>query len=743
MSRLGTITRRTLLVGAVAVAGGAAFGIWQVRKPVTNPLDPVDGATLNPYLIINADGITIIAPRAEMGQGVHTTLAALVAEELDADWQSVRVLHGPPASAYYNGALLHGVIPTPDYAQKDWQRWAGDTLGEASKLLGLQVTGGSTSTVDGYDKMRAAGASAREALKAVASDRLGVPVAQLRTENGTVIAPDGTVLDYRDLAADAATRPAPQVALRDPSEWKLLGTSLPRSDMRAKITGQAQYSTDITLPGLKFATIRRNPHLGGAMLGFDPAPALAIAGVEQVIDMGDGFAVVGRNTYAAMQGAEAVVADWGPSPLPADMDGMMAQIAAAFDTDPNSTYRDQGDTATLPAGALEVEYTVPFLAHTTMEPMGATAWLQDGHLTLWVGNQAPREHVKKAAQAAGIETENVTLHTMFLGGGFGRRAETDYTVQAAKLAAALPGTPIRLTWSRTEDMAHDFYRPAAIARAKAAVSNGRITHLDLRVAAPSVTRAAIGRMAGREMGGPDKGHVEGAFNQPYAIPNYRVAGHLADLAVPIGFWRAVGNSFNGFFHESLIDELAHAAGADPLQFRLDHIAPESAVAAGVLEAVRDLSGWTAPKLAGTGRGVAFTWSFGTPTAIVIEVAQTASGIQMTRAFVAADPGRVLDPGIVQAQLESGLIYGLSAAVSEAITFADGAVEQTNFPDYDALRMATTPRIQTVILQNNPHMGGVGEVATPPAAPALANAIFDLTGQRLRNLPLDRDVRFIS
>lgn len=743
MSRLGTITRRTLLVGAVAVAGGAAFGVWQVKKPVVNPLDPDDGATLNPYLIINADGITIIAPRAEMGQGVHTTLAALVAEELDADWVQVRVLHGPPAAAYFNGALLHGAIPTPDYAQKDWQRWVGETLGEASKLLGLQVTGGSTSTVDAYDRMRAAGASAREALKAVAADRLGVPAAQLRTENGSVIAPDGRVLDYRELAADAANRPAPQVALRDPSQWKLLGTSLPRSDMRAKITGQAQYSTDIVLPGMKFATIRRNPHLGGAMLGFDPTPALAIAGVEQVIDMGDGFAVVARNTFAAMQGAEAVVADWGKSPLPADMDAMMAQVAAAFDTEPNSTYRDTGDTSTLPADTLDVAYSVPFLAHATMEPMGATAWLQDGHLTLWVGNQAPRQHAKVAAQAAGIAEENVTLHTMFLGGGFGRRAETDYTAQAAKLAAALPGTPIRLTWSRSEDFGHDFYRPAAMARAKAAVANGRITHLDLRIAAPSVTRAAIGRITGREMGGPDKGHVEGAFNQPYAIPNYRVAGHLADLAVPIGFWRSVGNSFNGFFHESLIDELAHAAGADPLQFRLDHIAPESAVAAGVLRAVRDLSGWDTPKAAGTGRGVAFTWSFGTPTAIVIEVAQTASGIQITRAFVAADPGRVLDPAIVRAQLESGLIYGLSAAVSEAITFADGAVEQANFPDYDALRMATTPRIDTVILQDNPHMGGVGEVATPPAAPALANAIFDLTGQRLRDLPLDRMVRFVS
>jgi isoquinoline 1-oxidoreductase beta subunit len=290
-------------------------------------------------------------------------------------------------------------------------------------------------------------------------------------------------------------------------------------------------------------------------------------------------------------------------------------------------------------------------------------------------------------------------------------------------------------------MTHDFYRPAALARGRGAVENGRITHFDLHVAAPSVTRAAIGRLSGREMGGADKGHMEGAFNQPYAIPNYRTLGYLADLDVPIGFWRAVGNSFNAFFHESLIDELAHEAGADPLQFRLDHVRPESAVAAGVLEAVRDLSGWDSPRAPGTGRGVAFCWSFGTPTAAVVEVADTPAGVAITRACVAADPGRVLDPRIVAAQLESGLIYGLSAAVSEAITFVDGAAQQLNFPDYDALRMANAPRIATVLRQDNPHMGGVGEVGTPPAAPALANALFDLTGTRLRALPLNQALRF--
>lgn len=741
MSRLGKITRRTLLVGAVAIVGGAAFGIYQIRRPVTNPLRPEEGASLNPYVIIDQQGISIIAPRAEMGQGVHTTLAAMVAEELDAEWDSIRVLHGPPAAAYFNAALAHGALPVADYAMRDWQRSVTEGLGSATRLLGLQVTGGSTSTVDAFDRMRMAGAGAREALKAVAADRLGVEATRLRTENGRVIAPDGTEIDYRELAADAATRPVPRAELRPPADWKLLGRSLPRTDMRAKASGTAQFSTDIVLPGLKCATVRICPYLGGGMAGFDPAPALAISGVEQVLDLGNGVAVVARNTWAALQGAEAVQIDWTASPLPATTDAMFDQIARAFDARANSTMRNDGKPGDI-APQVEAEYRVPFLAHSTMEPMGATAWFQDGHLTLWVGNQAPREHVKVAAEAAGIAAENVTVHTVFLGGGFGRRVETDITRQAARIASLLPGTPIRLTWSREEDMRHDFYRPAAIARMRGAVEDGRATLFDAQIAAPSVTRAAIGRLAGRQMGGPDKGHVEGAFDQPYAIPNYRVAGHLADLDVPIGFWRAVGNSFNGFFHECFIDELAHAAGRDPLEFRLDHVAPESAVAAGVLEAVRDLSGWGRQVDDAVGRGVAMTWSFGTPTAVVIDLAQDGSAIRIARAYMACDPGLVLDHAIVRAQMESGLIYGLSAALMGEITFTDGRADQGNFPDYDALRIHNSPRIEVAILQNNPHMGGVGEPGTPPAMPALANALYDLTGQRVRSLPLHHHAQFL-
>jgi isoquinoline 1-oxidoreductase beta subunit len=352
-----------------------------------------------------------------------------------------------------------------------------------------------------------------------------------------------------------------------------------------------------------------------------------------------------------------------------------------------------------------------------------------------------RQTRDRCAEAVGIAPEAVTVNTTFLGGGFGRRAEVDFSVCAARVADAMPGTPVQVTWSRAEDMRHDFYRPAAIARYRGRLEGGRIAVLDGAIAGPSVARQAMQRLAGFAPPGPDKGHVEGSFDQPYAIPNFRVAGHFADLAVPVGFWRSVGNSGNAFFHESFIDELAHAAGADPLRFRIDHVRPLHEPSALALEAVAEMSEWGfgAP---GRAKGVALTHSFGTTVAQVVEVADERGAIRIRRAWIACDPGRALDPGIIEAQMVSGLVYGLSAAVWGEITFAGGQVEQENFPDYDALRMHTMPRVEVRILENNAHMGGAGEPGTPPAAPALANAVFALTGRRVRELPLARSLRFV-
>ncbi len=740
MGRIGKIVRRTFLIGSAAIVGGVAFGAYYVTRPAANPLKPRDGETaLSPFVLIDQQGVTLFAPRAEMGQGVMTTWAALIAEELDVELDEIRVLHGPAAAAYYNHALMGESLPGKGYDISDFQHNLGEALGVLGKTLSLQVTGGSTSMKDGFERMRMAGATARETLKQAAADQLGVDRDQLMTENGAVVAPDGTRIPYSELAEAAGQIEPPEVSLRDPSEWRLIGKSLPRVDIPGKSTGTATFGIDVRPEGLKFASVRMNPKLGGAMNGFDASAAEAMPGVEKIVDLGTGVAVIANNTWLAMQAVEAIDVDWGDAPYPPDTDAVFAQIAKAFDDAPNSTMRDDGDVETLPEGATEVtaEYTVPYLAHATMEPMNATALYTSNKLDLWCGNQAPTLIQIRAANTAGLDTEAVEIHTTYLGGGFGRRGELDFGEIATKVAMAIPGTPVQTTWSREEDMRHDFYRPGAMARMRGAVKDGKAVLIDGKVASQSPTHQAVERVTGFSGGGPDKVLVEGFFNQPYAVPNYRMSGHVADLAVPVGFWRSVGNSHNAFFHETFLDEMAHAAARDPLEFRLELARSEFAPAAGCLEAVKEMSGWTGKTPDGVGRGVAMAYSFGTPVAQVIEVVDEDGTIRINKAWIACDVGLALDPATVEAQMIGGMIYGLSAAVQEEITFADGEVEQYNFPDYDALRMQSTPITEVRILETNKHLGGVGEPGTPPSMPALGNALFDLTGQRARSLPLNK------
>ena len=735
MASLGKIARRSFLIGSAAIVGGVAFGAYTINKDAPNPLTPATGeATLNPYIMINADGITIITPRAEMGQGVHTTLAALVAEEMDLAWDDVRVMHGPPAQAYYNGALLGLALPFRHYADTQFKHGLRQQVGKIGKLLSLQVTGGSTSMKDAYERMRHAGASARETMKMAAADQLGVDAADLQTRNSHVIAPDGTKLSYIALAEAAAQIDAPDVKLRDKSDWTLLGTSLPRTDMVAKSTGTAQYAIDVVLPNMKFASVRMNPKRSG-MVSYDATAAESMAGVDAVIDLGDGIGVIANNTWTAMRAAEAVDIVWQDATYPATTAALMDAIKGSLKSEPNSTARDDGDvTADIAGTQITASYTVPWLAHATMEPMNAVAWAKGDTMEIWSGNQGPVLVRDKCAAAVGLNPENITLHTPLLGGGFGRRGEADYTVHAARLAAAMPETPIKMTWSREEDMRHDFYRPAAAASFRGVVKDGAAMLLDGAIAAPSVMHQSGIRIAGSAPPGPDRAHVEAAFDQPYAIPNYRINGHLTDIDVPIGYWRSVASSFNGFFFDTFIDEMAHAAGTDPLEFRATMASQEHKVSETVIRKVGEMSGWTGQSKPGFGRGVAFSHTFGTATAMVVEVAQTDAGIRMTNVWIACDVGTALDPSIIQAQMISGAIYGFSAAAMGEITFENGEAQQYNFPDYDALRMHNTPQFEVAILENAPHLGGVGEPSTPPSMPALGNALFDLTGTRARDLP---------
>ncbi|MEZ5658817.1 MAG: molybdopterin cofactor-binding domain-containing protein [Burkholderiaceae bacterium] len=746
MGKLATVTRRTFLIGSVAVAGGVAFGIWKYRQPYDNPLleELADGqVALTPYVKIDANGVTIIVPRAEMGQGVHTTLAALVAEELDLDIAAIRVEHGPAAYAYYNAVVLEEGAPFMPTDHSVMAETVRALMRVPAKFLALQVTGGSTSVVDAFEKMRHAGAVARHALMQAAAARLGVAADTLKTEAGAVIAADGRRLPYPELAADAARIDLPASAPLKPREqWKQLGRTLPRVDMLAKVTGTASFGIDARPEGLLYATVRMNPNLGAAMTSFDAGKARAMRGVQQVVALDGGVAVVATNTWYAMQAAAAIEIQWQRANYPQSTEQMFAKVAEAFDDDfRDSRNRDDGDVdaALAQAEVLQAEYRAPYLAHATMEPMNATAWWHDDRLEIWCGTQNPTQSRAEAARISGLPIERIRVHTQYLGGGFGRRSEVDFVAHAVRVAMAVKGRPVKTTWSREEDTTHDMYRPMAIARLRAKVAGGVPVALDARVACASTVASQMGRL-GIPVAGPDGTIVQGIWEQPYGIANYRVTGYRAAEMLPVGFWRSVGASQNGFFQESFIDEIAHAAGVDPLAMRLKLITDP--VSRKVLETAAELAGWGRALPAGHARGVAFVLSFGVPTAEIIEIAQEQERIRLVRATVVADVGIALDPGNLEAQLISGLNFGLSAAIHSGITVEQGQVQQTNFHNYDAMRMPQAPQIQVRVLQSGGRIRGIGEPGTPPAAPALANAIFALTGKRLREMPFGRFVQFV-
>lgn len=743
MGRVMKIARRGFLFGSVALLGGVAFGWWRYATPHGNPLIAGLGegeAALTPYVLIDAQGVTVIAPRAEMGQGVHTTLAALVAEEMDLDLTQIRVIHGPASAAYYNSAVLGEGVP---FAPTD-QSWIAETMRGAmdipAKFLGFQITGGSSSIPDGFEKMRLAGAAARAALIQAAAKRLNLSADQFTTEAGHVIAPDGTRIPYTDLAVAAAQIDlAAEPPLKPRADWRLLGKTQPRVDMLGKVTGTARFASDLRLPGMRFATVRTNPRQGGAMNGFDDSAAKSVAGVERIVPLPNGVAVVATHTWAALQGAEAIAFDWGPAPYPATSAEISEVLRGSFtEARKDSTNRNDGDVdAVLTGDDWQAEYSVPYLAHATMEPMSSAALLKDGKLTIWSGNQLPTQILTEAQTLLGLPPEAITVETTLMGGGFGRRAEMDIIRQTLIVAQAMEGTPVLVTWSREEDMTHDGYRPAAMARVRAKLDGGSLVAFDFATCSSAVVESQVGRL-GYSVPGPDGTIVQGAWEQPYRFANHRVTGYRAPHMVPVGSWRSVGASQNAFFHETAIDELAHLAGIDPLEFRLTHI--DDLLTRKVLEAVAEMSGWgtTAP---GRAKGLAFCMSFGVPVAEVVEVENTPEGLRLTNIWAAADVGIALDPGNIEAQLQGAIVYGLSAAIRGEITLADGAVEQQNFWDYEPLRLSQCPPITTRILENQSHIRGIGEPGTPPIAPALGNAIFALTGQRLRDLPFAKSVSF--
>lgn len=756
MASIGKIARRTFLIGAAALAGGVAVGYWYVSRPYPNPLK--DGlaegeATFNPFLKIAADGtITVIAPRAEMGQGISTTLAAFVAEELDVPLDRLTVEHGPTSWAYYNGTMMEESGPFPWFDESVLAEIARDAFATVGKVLGLQATGGSASARDGFDRMRQAGAAARHMLVEAAAERLGVPARDLETENAAVVhRASGRSLSYGELAADAAKVSLPsRVTLKERSQWTLLGKPQKRVDMLAKVTGAPIFGLDVSLPDMLFGTVKMSPVFWARPGRADLSKAEAVPGVVKIVPLdttyGHGFGVIAENTWAAFRAADLIEADWGAPDYPADPAAVDAALTAALDSGDASVMREDGDVETEFADAprerlVEAEYAVPYLAHVCMEPMNATALYRGGKLELWAPNQMPTLVEQLSGAAIGVETKDVTAHTTFLGGGFGRR-EMDTTIYAAIMARAVEGRPVKVIWSREEDVRHDTYRPAAKGRFRARLGeDGLPVALDMRIAAPSILASVMRRtFPSLAPVGPDGTITQGSHDQPYTIPNYRVAGIKADLGVPVGFWRSVGNSFNGFFHESFMDEIAEAGGLDPVELRR-RLMRDFPAALAVVDKAAAMSGWAEPAGEGRAKGFAFTLSFGSWVAEVVEVADTPEGVKIEKVWIAADVGTALDPGIIEAQLVSGAVFGLSSAMNQEVTLKDGRVEQSNLHDFDAMRIHQCPDFEVAILENHPKMGGVGEIGTPPAVAALANAVSRLKGKRFRSLPLSKEVAF--
>jgi isoquinoline 1-oxidoreductase beta subunit len=647
MSRAGTIARRTFLIGSAAVAGGVAFGIYAYKRTPANPLlsGLKDGqVALTPYVLVDQSGVTIITPRADVGQGAYSVQAALVAEELDLAWEDINVDPGPPSAAYYNGKALAEGLPfsaTDNSFMARSARAFGDVVG---KFMGMQVTGGSSTVADAYEKMRAAGAVAREVLLLAAARQTGIAKADLRTSNGAVITPDGRLLSYASLAATAAKIDPPvNVKLKPASEWHYLGKAMRRIDIVAKSTGTAIFGIDLKMPGMVYATVRTNPRLGGGIKGYDSSAAANSKGVVKIVPISGGVGVIADNTWRAFRAANLIKFDWGPAPYPATTTAMFETVAASFvPARQNSRFKNEGDVEAALTGTrvIEAEYKVPYLAHAPLEPMNAVVQLKDGRLDIWTGTQIPLLLVETAASMTGIPIEDVHLHAQMSGGSFGRRLEDDYVRQTLELAKAFPGPPIKMTWTREEDMTHEFPRPLGMARMRGAVKDGKVDTYDLKIAYPSVSASQFGRQ-NLSIPGPDVSIVAGAWDQPFKIPNYRVTGYRVPELVPVSSWRSVGASGNGFLHDCFLDELIHAAGADQLKERLRLCWHEPSRK--VLEAVAELSNWGSDLGKDRGRGVAFTLSFGVPTAEVVEVTNTPRGIRIDKVFFAVEVGTVIDP----------------------------------------------------------------------------------------------------
>jgi isoquinoline 1-oxidoreductase beta subunit len=674
--------------------------------PKKKPLPPP-----NAFLRIGTDeSVTVLLAHSEMGQGIWTTLPLLLAEELGCDWSKVRAEHAPAAPVY------------------------------AHTAFGMQMTGGSTTTWSEYERYRTVGALARALLVRAAAEEWKTDAAKLRVENGFVIGGDRRA-SFGKLAARASALPTPtKVTLKPPEKWTLIGKPMRRLDTPEKITGRAVFGIDVQFPGLRTAVVSRSPVFGGTLRSFDATDALKVPGVEQVVEVPSGVAVVASNAWTARLGRAALKTDWDLGPGAGMASEKMRTEARALSRTAGTVAASKGDVeGSLAKGAkrLEADYEVPYLAHAPMEPLNCTVKVDGDHCDVWTGTQFQTMEQQVVAGVLGLKPEQVAIHTTFLGGGFGRRATpaADFTREAAEVAKAAK-VPVKVMWTRDDDIRGGYYRPAFHHRIEAALdSKGRPIAWKHTLVGQSIL-AGTPFEGAMVKNGIDEASVEGVVDSPYlaAVAARKVTLHSPRPPIPVLWWRSVGHSHTAFAMESMLDELAHAAGKDPLAFRLE-VLKGSPRHAKVLQTAAEKAGWGRTPAPGRAMGLALHASFESIVAQVAEVSIEPEGrIRVHRVVCALDCGQPINPLGIEAQVQSGVAFGLGAALHSRITFRDGRVEQSNFHDYQVLRIDEMPAVEVHIVKSHAKMGGIGEPGTPPIAPAVGNAVFALTGKRLRSLP---------
>ncbi len=699
-----TTSRRNFLKTSALASGGLLMGL---TLPGSSLLAAGTVHTPNAWVHIADDNtITLFSARSEMGQGVYTSMPMLIAEELNVDLKQVKVAIAPPNAAYVNA------------------------------LLGAQITGGSTSVRDGWEKLRTGGAQVREMLISAAAAQWNVDRSTLRAEKGMVLGANGKKATYGSLAADAAKLPVPEkVALKDPKDFKIVGKRTLRLDSPAKVNGTAEFGIDVKLPGMVYATILQCPVIGGKATSVDSAQAKSMPGEIQVVDVPDGVAVVADSYWRAKKALETLKVTWDEGAVAAiDHTNMLAANLQAAESGKvlpiGKPVGDMAGAMKSAAKVIEAVYVSPMQAHAPLEPMNFTASFKDGKCLLVGPTQFQQGAQGAVAGALGLKPEDITLQTTFLGGGFGRRLELDFIVQAAQISKAV-GKPVKLLWSREEDMTHDFYRPMGVNHLKAGLdASGNPVAMHFKVTSQSVTQRAFGLPA----------ETFDPFMAEAAVPGYEIANTQHDLVIRdtgfrVGYWRAVSHNMNAFANESFMDELAKAAGKDPYAYRMALLKNKPRYA-NVLKLAAEKAGWGKPLPAGHAHGIALMEGYDSYMAQVAEVSMKDGQVKVHKVTVAADVGHMVNPDTVEAQIQSSIVFGMGAGLMQEITMDKGRVQQTNFHNFPVVRMSDSPKIDIVLVKSTEKPGGIGEPATALVVPAIANALAALTGKRVRKLPMN-------